>query len=84
MAFINRQHHKVYAFTVVTEKDEYGYFVYAPQLPGCHTQGDTYEEAMANIKEAIQVYLEDMMAKGEEIPTEKDTMVSLNKIELSF
>lgn len=84
MALISKQHHRVYTFTVVTEKDENGYFVYVPLLPGCHTQGETYEEAMANIKEAIQVYLEDMLAKGEETPTEKDTMVSLNKIELSI
>lgn len=84
MTLISKQHHKIYTFTVVTEKDEHGYFVYAPQLPGCHSQGDTYEEAMANIKEAVQVYLEDMIAKGEDIPTEKDTIVSLNKVELSF
>ncbi|MDZ4244078.1 MAG: type II toxin-antitoxin system HicB family antitoxin [Candidatus Doudnabacteria bacterium] len=79
-----KQHHKIYTFTVVVEKDDDGYYVYAPQLPGCHTQGDTYAGAMTNIKEAMQGYLEDMMEKGEEIPTEKDTVVSLNKVQLSF
>lgn len=84
MALANKQHHKIYTFTVVVEKDEDGYFAYAPQLQGCHTQGDTYEETMANIQEAMQAYLESMMKHGEEIPTEKDTMISLNKVELSF
>ncbi len=81
---IKKQHHKIYAFTVVIEKDDDGYFAYAPQLPGCHTQGDTYEEVMANINEAMQAYLGDMAEKGEKIPTEKDTMVSLNKVEFSL
>ncbi|WP_297212682.1 MULTISPECIES: type II toxin-antitoxin system HicB family antitoxin [Thermodesulfovibrio] len=44
--------------TVIIEKDEHGYFAYCPELKGCHTQGDTFDEAMANIKEAIELYLE--------------------------
>lgn len=47
-----------YKINIVFEKDEHGYFVYAPSLSGCHSQGDTFEEAMANIKEAIELYLE--------------------------
>ncbi|MCX7724187.1 MAG: type II toxin-antitoxin system HicB family antitoxin [Thermodesulfovibrio sp.] len=43
--------------TVVIEKDEHGYFVYCPVLKGCMSQGETYEEALANIKEAIELYL---------------------------
>ncbi|HZR43664.1 MAG TPA: type II toxin-antitoxin system HicB family antitoxin [Ktedonobacteraceae bacterium] len=38
--------------------DEAGYTVYVPSLPGCISKGDTKEEALANIKEAIQLYLE--------------------------
>lgn len=37
-------------------------------LPGCYSQGDTVDEALANIKEAIELCLEDMQAQGEEIP----------------
>ncbi|HEX7345078.1 MAG TPA: type II toxin-antitoxin system HicB family antitoxin [bacterium] len=44
--------------SVVIEKDEYGYYAYCPELEGCQTQGDTFEEVMANIKEAIELYLE--------------------------
>ena len=46
-------------FKVVLEKEEDGgYSVHVPSLPGCHTQGDTREEALANAKEAIECYLE--------------------------
>ena len=45
--------------TVVLEPSEDGgYTVYAPSLPGCISEGDTREEALANIKEAIELYLE--------------------------
>lgn len=47
-----------YKINIVFEKDEHGYYVYAPSLPGCHSQGDSFEEAMNNIKEAIELYLE--------------------------
>jgi len=46
---------------VVFEKSkEGGYTVYVPSLPGCISEGDTKEEAMKNIKEAIELYLEPM------------------------
>ena len=49
---------------VVIEKDEAGYFVAdVPALPGCFSQGKTYEEAIANVKEAIEGWLEVMEAK---------------------
>jgi predicted RNase H-like HicB family nuclease len=47
-----------YKINIVFEKDEHGYYVSAPELPGCHSQGDTFEEAMVNIKEAIELYIE--------------------------
>ena len=49
---------------VIIEKDEAGYYVAeVPALPGCLSQGKTYEEAIANIKEAIQGWLEVMESK---------------------
>lgn len=45
------------------EKDEHGYYAFSPELPGCHSQGDSLEEAMANIKEAIELYLETLTAE---------------------
>ncbi len=47
-----------YKISIVIEKDDYGYYAYCPELEGCQTQGDTLDEVMANIKEAIELYLE--------------------------
>ena len=44
--------------SIVIEKDSYGYFAFCPELKGCHSQGNTLEEAVANIKEAAELYLE--------------------------
>ncbi len=43
---------------IFTAEEEGGYSVYVPELPGCISQGDTFEEAQKNIKEAIELYLE--------------------------
>jgi Uncharacterized conserved protein len=50
-----------------------GYTAIAPLLPGCISEGDTKEEALANIKEAIQLYIESLEADGEPIPSEEKT-----------
>ena len=47
-----------YKVSIVIEKDDQGYYAYCPELKGCQSQGDSYEEALANIKEAIELYLE--------------------------
>jgi predicted RNase H-like HicB family nuclease len=44
--------------SVVIEKDEHGFYAWCPELKGCQTQGKTLEDAIANIKEAIELYLE--------------------------
>jgi predicted RNase H-like HicB family nuclease len=43
---------------VLEPSDEGGYTVYVPSLPGCISEGDTREEALSNIKEAIELYME--------------------------
>ncbi len=43
---------------IVIEKDEHGYYAYVPGLPGCQSEDDSYEHALANIKEAVELYLE--------------------------
>ena len=45
-----------------------GYTVEVPSLPGCISEGDTVEEALANIREAIELHIESMVAHGEEVP----------------
>lgn len=42
---------------VIFEKDQYGYYAHCPQLPGCHSQGESLEEIKSNIQEAIKLYL---------------------------
>ncbi|MCG3197652.1 MAG: type II toxin-antitoxin system HicB family antitoxin [Candidatus Omnitrophica bacterium] len=60
-----------YTYTVHLEPDEEGgYTVTVPALPGCVTEGDDYEEAMANAQEAILCYLESLLKDGEPIPLE--------------
>jgi len=49
-----------YKVSIVIEKDKYGYYAYCPQLEGCQTQGDSFEEVLSNIKEAVELYLETM------------------------
>jgi predicted RNase H-like HicB family nuclease len=44
---------------VLEPSDEGGFTVYVPSLPGCISEGDTLEEALANIQEAIELYLEE-------------------------
>ncbi len=46
------------AYLVVVEKDQHGFYAYCPELPGCQTQGETFEEVMKNIREAIELYLD--------------------------
>jgi predicted RNase H-like HicB family nuclease len=58
-------------YTVVLQREnDGGYVVSVPALPGCVSQGDTREEALKNIEEAIDLYLEDVKAAGEPIPKE--------------
>jgi len=47
-----------YKVNVVIEKDEHGYYAYCPELEGCQTQGETFEETLKNIREAVELYLE--------------------------
>ena len=70
-----------YKFSVVIEKDSDGYFAICPELQGCYTQGDTYEEVSENIKDAIRLNIEDRIESGEEIP--QSTSVSLTLMEVA-
>ena len=58
-------------YTVVLEREpDGGYVVSVPVLPGCVSQGDTRDEALANIREAMELYLEDCRLAGDPIPEE--------------
>ncbi len=56
-------------YTVIFEKeDEGGYQVFCPVVPGCHTQSETIEEGITNIREAITLYIETLVEDGLAVP----------------
>ena len=68
---------KTYDFKVILQPDETGgYVISCPSLPGCYSQGDSIDEALENIKEAIALCLEDTEAEGEEIPDSSKSLIS--------
>ncbi len=65
---------KEYKYTIILDPDpeEEGYTVTVPALPGCVTQGETIEEAIAMAKDAIRLYIETLIADGEPVPQEHE------------
>jgi antitoxin HicB len=65
-----------HTFTVVLEPaEEGGFIVTVPALPELGTQGDTYDEAMLNAREAIELVIEDRLARGESIPSDVEPQI---------
>ncbi len=67
-----------YFLSIVYDPEYKGYVVDVPQLPGCMTQGKTFEEALANAKEAIELYIEE--AGSEYIPCETDAITAFVEV----
>jgi antitoxin HicB len=68
-------------FTILIERnDEGNYTVTVPSLPGCITEGDSWEEAIANAREAIAGYIEALKALGKTIPLEVPVEVEAGAI----
>jgi predicted RNase H-like HicB family nuclease len=70
-----------YHFAVVIEKDEDGYCAFCPELQGCYASGETFEEARANLIDAVRLHVEDRQADGEEIKAPES--VSLTTVEIA-
>jgi predicted RNase H-like HicB family nuclease len=69
-----------FQFTVVIEKDEDGVYISScPALQGCHSNGETYQEALENLREAIQLHIEARQSVGEPIPIE----VAVERMEIN-
>src|SRR5258706_7016395 len=67
---------KILSYTTIFEPaQEGGYVVSVPALPGCVTQGETFEEATEMIKDAIEGYLAVLKEEGQEIPEEQDNVI---------
>jgi len=74
---------RVLKYTVVFEPaEEGGYVVSVPSLPGCVTQGETFEEACEMAKDAIRGYLAVLKEDGDEIPIEPEGVV-ISEVEVS-
>jgi len=74
---------RTFVFPIAVEEDEDGFFVECPTLSGCVSQGDTYKEAVSNIKEAIGLYIEVLKDEGREIP-ESTLAAGLPTVEISI
>ena len=75
-------HMKTYTLPIIIERDAEGFYVSCPPLQGCYSQGDTYDEALSNIKDAIRLHLEDRQADHDELAAPKS--FSLSTVEVSL
>jgi predicted RNase H-like HicB family nuclease len=69
-----------YIFRVSVEPDEDRYYAEVPSLPGCHSWGYTFEEALSNIKEALELWIEVKREVGEPIPLERPDAIRRAKL----
>jgi len=69
---------KEHSFTVVIEPcEEGGYFGTCPTLPGCHVQGETYEETLSELKAAIKAMIEDYLDDGDDVPSSEISVTTV-------
>lgn len=69
-------------FTIIIEKDTDGYTAYCPQLQGCYAQGESYEEVLKNIEDAIRLHIEDRKAENED--WKEPETINVTSLELAF
>ena len=68
---------QILTYTVLFEPAvEGGYVAFVPRLPGCMTQGETFEETKKNIQDAIVAYLDVLREDGEEVPVEEEEHIA--------
>jgi predicted RNase H-like HicB family nuclease len=69
-----------YQCAVIVERDEDGVFIVScPALQGCYSQGDAYEQALENLKDAIKLHIEVRQSLGEPIPIE----IAIDRVEIN-
>lgn len=62
--------------SVVIEKDELGFYTWCPELKGCQSQGATLEEAITNIKEAIELYVQTLPADERDVLLSREILTT--------
>jgi predicted RNase H-like HicB family nuclease len=70
-----------YHFSIIIEQDSDGFFVSCPELQGCYSQGENYEEALLNIKDAIKLHVQDRLENKEGVSMAQS--VSLSTVEVA-
>ena len=68
---------------IIIEKDDHGYYAYCPELEGCHSQGDTFDETIANIKEAIELYIETLSDEEKKKIVAKDIITTSYEVQVA-
>lgn len=68
---------------VIIEKDADGYYAFCPELPGCQSQGKSFEEAMDNIREAAELYLETLEQEEKRLLLSKSIISTNIEVELA-
>jgi len=72
-----------YNLTIIIEDDEdSGYVASCPEIPGCYSQGETLDETISSMKEAIEVTIDDMVANNETIPISRNPLMTIIEIEV--
>ncbi len=71
---------KDYHFAAIIQSDEDGYYAHCPDLKGCHAQGDSLDEVIANINDATRLIVEDIIECGEEVPQPKRVLLTVVQI----
>ncbi len=72
-----------YKVSIVIEKDEFGYYAYSPELEGCQSQGDSFEEVIANIREAIELYLETLSEDEKKVCLSREILTSSLEVQIA-
>lgn len=72
-----------YRVHIILEKDEDGYYAYCPNLPGCQSQGDSLEEVQANIKEAVELYLETLSESEKHALLEREILTMTLEVKVA-
>ena len=68
--------------SIVIEKDGYGYYAFCPEMKGCHSQGESLDEVLSNIKEAVDLYLETLPDEEKALCLSKEILTT--SLEVSF
>jgi len=72
-----------YKVSIIIEKDEYGYYAFCPELEGCQSQGDSLDEVIDNIKEAIELYLETLAADERNVYLSKEILTTTLEVKVA-